>query len=132
MGIEVAFAKRSLRRPKHTVQPARIRRTKVASVSQNPGPGFVLGRADPLARSPIWSLTKAKRAMSMANAIRVRKAARKEVREEKRVTVVWVENERRKAINVTAVATGWTASPRVHEAPIVVVDLRSGLRTATV
>jgi hypothetical protein len=42
--------------------------------------------------------------MSIANAISVRRAARKETSEDTRVTVVCVENDRRKAMNVTAVA----------------------------
>ncbi len=42
--------------------------------------------------------------MSIAKAIKVKVAARKDTREDIKVTVTWVERERRSAINVTAVA----------------------------
>lgn len=42
----------------------------------------------------------------MAKAIRVSRAARNDVREDRSVIVIWVEKARTKAIKVTAVATG--------------------------
>ena len=44
--------------------------------------------------------------MSMANAINVMSAARKEVKEDNNVKVTCVEKDRRKATNITAVAVG--------------------------
>jgi len=69
--------------------------------------------------------------MSIANAIKVRSAARKETREETSVTVVWVENDKTSAKNVTVVATGWTARPRVHELPIMTFAVLSELEIDT-
>jgi len=57
--------------------------------------------------------------MSIANAINVRRAARKDRIEAIRVTVTWVEQEKSNAIKVTAVATGCTASPRVQALPMI-------------
>jgi len=51
-------------------------------------------------------LTNAKRAMSMANAMSVMRAARNDTREARRVTVTWVEKERSRATNETTAATG--------------------------
>jgi len=57
--------------------------------------------------------------MSMANAMRVRLAARKDRREAIKVKVTWVEKENRSATKAAMVATGWTASPRVQLLPMV-------------
>lgn len=57
-------------------------------------------------RSPTLSLTKANSAMSQQNATSVRKAARKEISEEIKVTVTCVEKEKRNAMKVTAAAIG--------------------------
>lgn len=61
-----------------------------------------------LGNFPTSCLTNAKRAMSIANAIRVMRAARKAAREARRVTVMWVENESRRAMNETTAAVGRT------------------------
>lgn len=73
----------------------------------------------------------------MAKAIRVRSAAKKDTIEDTRVTVMCCEKERRSATKVIAVAgafrvslnylrarevdspTGWTASPRVQDDPMI-------------
>ena len=83
--------------PKQTVQPARSKRINAANVIQNPG--AVLVTKVELPKVPTFCLTKAKSAMSIANAMRVRTAARKDTREARRVTVIWVEKERRRATN---------------------------------
>lgn len=62
-----------------------------------------------LALTPLrWSLiswrTNASSAMSMANAIRVRSAARKDSRLATSVTITCSENEKRNAMKVTAAA----------------------------
>jgi len=75
-----------------------------ANVIQNAGAVLVV--KSELLRVPTSCLTNANRAISMANAMRVRRAAKNEVREARRVTVMWVENERRRAMNETAAATG--------------------------
>ena len=97
-----ALDKRSLRRPKQTVHPPRRRRISDARVSQNPGAKSVFA---PISRLLIACLTSAKRAMSMANAISVISAARKATNDATSVMVMCVENDRRNAINVTAVPT---------------------------
>ena len=71
------------------------------NVIQNPGAVLVEKR---LSKVPTLCLTDAKRAMSIANAMRVRTAARKDTREARRVTVMWVESERRRATNDTMAA----------------------------
>jgi hypothetical protein len=68
--------------------------------------GAVLVIKFELRNFPTSCLTNAKRAMSIANAMRVRRAARKEAREARRVTVMWEEKERRRAMNETTAATG--------------------------
>lgn len=100
--LVVALDKRSLRRPKQTVHPPRRRRTSEAKVNQNPGAVSVFA---PISRPFIACLTSANRAMSMANAISVINAARKATNDATSVIVMCVENDRRNAINVTAVAT---------------------------
>jgi hypothetical protein len=59
------------------------------------------------------------RAMSIANAMRVRRAAMKESSEANRASVTCDERENRRAINVTPAATGCTARPRVAPGPMV-------------
>jgi len=75
-----------------------------ANVSQNAGAVLVVKFE--LFRFPTSCLTNANRAISMANAMKVRKAARNEVRDASRVTVMWLEKERRRARNDTAAAEG--------------------------
>lgn len=105
-------------------------------VNDEPGAVFVLA---PIPRPFIECRTRTKSAISMAKAISVRSAARKDISDAKRVTVTWVENERSNAMKIAAVAannnnfmvnqdskqvrivrcsipTGCTANPRVHEA----------------
>lgn len=53
---------------------------------------------------PTSCLTNANKAMSIANAMRVMRAARNEARDARRVTVTWVENERSRAMNDTTAA----------------------------
>lgn len=69
----------------------------------SPAPVLVLA---PIPRSFMALRTRTKRAMSMAKAMRERRAARKEKREARRVTVRCVLRERRRAMNITAVAVG--------------------------
>jgi len=57
--------------------------------------------------------------MSIANAMRVINAAKKDMIDASNVTVMCVDKDRMRAMKVTPVATGWTASPRVHELPMV-------------
>lgn len=90
--------------PKQTVQPARSKRRNEAKVNQNAGAVLVLKFE--LFRVPSSCLTNANRAISIANAMRVSNAARNETRDASRVTVMWVENERRRAMNDTAAAKG--------------------------
>jgi len=112
-----------LRRPKHTVQPATRSKINEAKFNQNPGAVVVFDWT--LGSFSTWCLTKTNKAMSMANAINVMSAARKEVKEDNNVKVTCVEKDRRKATNITAVATGWTARPRVHEGPMMTPRLLS-------
>jgi len=100
-----------------------------ANVIQNAG--AVLVEKLELFRVPTSCLTNANRAISVANAMRVRVAARNEVRDERRVTVIWVEKERSRATNDTIAATGWIAKPRVQLDFIVAVssELLSWMRT---
>jgi len=74
------------------------------NVNQNAGAVLVV--KSELFRVPTSCLTNANRAISIANAMRVRTAARNEVRDARRVTVMWVEKEKRRAINDTVAATG--------------------------
>lgn len=90
--------------PKQTVQPARTNRMNEAKVIQKAGAVLVVKFE--LAKFPTSCLTNAKSAMSMANAMRVRVAARNETRDAKRVTLMWVEKERRRAMNDTMAADG--------------------------
>jgi len=94
---------RSRRRPKHTVQPASNRRISATKVIQKPGAVIVLA---PISNLFISCFTRAKSAMSIANAISVNKAAKKDISDAMRVTVMWVDKESSNARNVTAVATG--------------------------
>jgi len=55
----------------------------------------------------------------MANAMRVMSAATKDTIDASSVTVMCVEQDKRSATKATAVATGWIASPRVQELPMV-------------
>jgi len=95
---------RSLRRPKHTVHPASRRRMKDTKVIQKPALVVVI----PWTSGSLltWCLRNAYSAMSTANAISVKKAAKKDVSDESKVMVTCCEAERSKAMNVTAVATG--------------------------
>jgi hypothetical protein len=77
-----------------------------------PGPGFVLA---PVSRSFILCLVYAKRAISIANAMRVKTAAKNAVRLAMRVTVRCWLKPRRRAIKLNPAATGVTANPRVQE-----------------
>jgi len=56
--------------------------------------------------------------MSIAKAISVRRAAKKDTIEDRSVTVTWFEKDSTKATNVTTVATGWMARPRVQDEAI--------------
>lgn len=103
-GYEEAPDMRSLRRPKQTVQPAKSRRMSEAKVSQKPGAVFVSASISLTFFASWW--TNAYNAISAQKAINVRRAAKKDKSDEMRVTVTWVEKEKRKATNVTAVATG--------------------------
>jgi len=87
-----------------------------AKVNQKPGPVLVTVPAPSLS---ISCFTSAKSAISIRNAIKLNAAAKNASKDAMRVTTTWVESEARNAINVTAAATGWTASPRVHDASIV-------------
>jgi len=75
-----------------------------ANVIQNAGAVLVVKFE--LFRFPTSFLTNAKRAISIANAIKVMRAAMNEVRDERRVTVIWVEKERSRAMYDTTAATG--------------------------
>jgi len=75
-----------------------------ANVIQNAGAVLVV--KSELFRLPTSCLTNANRAISIANAMKVMRAARNETRDAMRVTVMWVEKERRRAMNDTTVATG--------------------------
>lgn len=66
-------------------------------VIQNAGAVLVMKRE--LCSFPTSCLTNANRAISIAKAMRVMVAARKDVRDERRVAVVWVEKERRRAMH---------------------------------
>jgi len=116
-GVAVAPASLSLRLPKHTVSPPKKSRMRDAKVSQKPGPVRVWEPAPGSLRTS-WP-RRAKSAISIRNAIKVRVAARKASKEEISVRVIWVETENRRARRVTAVATGCTASPRV-QVPLIV------------
>lgn len=74
-----------------------------AKVIQKPGAVLVVM---PVPNLSISCLTSTKKAMSMANAIRVNNAAKNENKEAKSVRVIWVESESRNAVAVTTVATG--------------------------
>jgi hypothetical protein len=117
---EEAPAMRSRLRPKHTVQPAKSRSRRVAKVSQNPGAVTV---CVPTFNLSVWCFKYANNAISMAKAMRTIRAARNEIREDTRVTVVCVEKDKTNAKKITTVATGCTASPRVHEGPIMTLSL---------
>lgn len=71
-------------------------------VNQNAGAVLVLNLE--LDNFPTLFLTSANKAISIAKAIRVKRAARNDAREASSVTVMWVENERSKAMNDTAAA----------------------------
>jgi len=101
--VFVALESLSLRRPKQTVQAARRRRMTEAKVNQKPGAVLVL-IPDPSLF--ISCLTSAKRAISMAKAIRVNNAAKNESRDAMSVTNKFVERAKNKAINVAAAAIG--------------------------
>ena len=90
--------------PKQTVQPARSKRMRETNVIQNAGAVLVV--KSELFRVPTSCLTNANSAISIANAMKVRRAARNETRDARRVTVMWVEKERRRAMNDTTVANG--------------------------
>ena len=98
--------------PKQTVQPANRRRRNEVKVNQNAGAVLVVKFE--LFKLPTSCLTKAKRAISTANAIRVRVAARNETRDARRVTVMWVEKERRRAMKDTAAAREGTCVRGPH------------------
>ena len=92
---------RSLRRPKQTVHPPSKRRIKDTNVNQNAGAVSVF---KPVPISFTACLTSASSVMSMAKAISVINAARKDTKDAARVTVMCVEKDMRKAMNVTPVA----------------------------
>ena len=75
-----------------------------ANVNQNAGAVLVV-KLEP-SRVPTSCLTNANRAISTANAMSVRRAARNEVRDAMRVIVIWLEKERSRAMNDTAAAEG--------------------------
>lgn len=90
--------------PKHTVQPPTRRSMRETKVNQKPGPVLVVTSAPSLFNS---CRTSPKSAISMANAIRVKIAAKNATRDERRVIDGRVENtEKMNAKNVTMVATG--------------------------
>lgn len=62
----------------------------------------------------ISCLTRASNAISTAKAMRVMRAAKNEMRDARRVTVKWVDRERRNATKETPAATGWMTKPRVQ------------------
>lgn len=92
---------RSLRRPKQTVHPPSKRRIRETKVSQNPG---AVSDFAPTPMSLTACFTSASSAMSMAKATSVSNAARKDTKDAASVTVMCVENDMRKAMNVTPVA----------------------------
>jgi len=47
----------------------------------------------------------------MAKATRVRNAAKNDIKDATSVIVIWVENDKSRAMKVTPVAIGWTTSP---------------------
>ena len=71
---------------------------------EDDAPGAVMVRAATPSSLPIWCLTKSKRAMSTANAMSVRSAARKDVSDARSVSVTCEESESRNAMSVTPVA----------------------------
>lgn len=71
-----------------------------------PGPVEVLALA--FWRLLISCRTNARSAMSIANAIKVRKAAKKDNNDETSATATFSENEQAKAKKVNAVAVGFT------------------------
>jgi len=78
-------------------------RKNATNVIQKPGAVFVRWRPGSLSVS---CLRKTNNAISMAKAISVSRAARNDVKEDRSVTVIWVEKASTKAKKVTAVATG--------------------------
>jgi len=115
--LRVALDMRSRRRPKQTVHPASNSKMKDTNVSQKPG--AVLVFESMLVSFFISCFTNAKSAMSIANAMRVIRAAKNDIIDASNVSVMWVDKDRIRAMKATPAATGWTASPRVHELPIV-------------
>lgn len=99
-----APAMRSRRRPKQTVHPASKRRMKATNVIQNPG--AVLVCRVTLVSLSTWCLRYTNNAISMAKATMVRRAARNDIKDDKSVTVTWVEHDSKNAMKVTAAATG--------------------------
>lgn len=97
----LSLVEREVRWPKQTVKPARIRRIKDTKVSHNPGAVLVVA---PISRPCMAFLTSANNAISMAKAIKVMRAAMKDRIDAMRVTVIWVEKDRRNARKVTAAA----------------------------
>lgn len=91
---------------------------KEAKVIQNAG--AVLVTKLELPNFPTSCLTNANKAISMANAISVMRAARNDVRDASRVTVIWVENERSRARNDTPAAknTNVSKTPCAYEPPM--------------
>jgi hypothetical protein len=69
-------------------------------------PGAVLVCSFTSASLPIWCLTNTKSAMSIAKAISVRSAARKDARDARSVMVTWDESESRSAMKVIPAADG--------------------------
>jgi len=128
MGYEVAPDMRSFLRPKQTVLPPMRSRRNDANVIQKAGEVTVTTVTS--GSFATWCFTKAYSAISQAKAISVMNAARNEVNEDRRVTVTCCENDIAKAMKVTAVATGWIASPRVQEEPIM-TDTLSEFWSAT-
>lgn len=73
-------------------------------VNQNPGAVLVFPS---ICKSSMACLTSVNRAIWIAKEINVIKAARKDTRDATSVRVTCVENDRRNAMNITAVADEW-------------------------
>ena len=118
----MAPAMRERRRPKHPVHPAMRSKSSDASVIQNPEyyprvshgerkkgvsvavPGPATVRTCTSGRRCTLSCTIVYSAMSIANAMRVRRAAMKERNDANKASVTCDERDNRRAIKVTPVA----------------------------
>lgn len=104
MGYEAEPDIRSRRRPKQTVHPAKSNKMKDTNVSQKPGAVLVF-ELTPVSFF-ISCFTNAKSAMSMAKAMRVMSAARKDTIDASNVTVMCEDKDKSRAMKMTPVATG--------------------------